>query len=42
MPVHGIEQFAVDIELALAPGGIADAYRGRVPPARQVGQFPFR
>ncbi len=39
--VDGAEQFAVDVELALAPGAVADPNRGGVSPARQVGQLPL-
>ena len=37
--VQRVEQLAVDVELGLAPGAVADADRGRVAPAAQVGQL---
>ena len=35
------EQLSVDVELALAPGVVADPHRGGLAPARQVGQLPL-
>ena len=37
--IQRVEQLAVDVELGLAPGAVADADRGRVAPAAQVGQL---
>ena len=37
--MHGAEQLAVDVELALAPGAVADPHRGGLPPALEVGQL---
>ena len=37
--VHGAEQFAVDVQLTLIPGAIADPNGHRVSPALQVRQF---
>src|SRR5947208_15774811 len=34
--VQGIQQLAVDVELGLVPGSVADAYGGGVAPAAQV------
>ena len=39
--MDGGEQFAVDVELALVPGAVADSNGGRVSPALQVGQLPL-
>ena len=39
--VHGAEQFAVDVELALVPGAVADPNGGGVSPALQVRQLPL-
>ena len=39
--VHGAEQFAVDVELALVPGTVADPNGGGVSPALQVRQLPL-
>ena len=39
--MHGAEQLAVDVELALAPGPVADPNGNGLPPARQVGQLPL-
>jgi hypothetical protein len=38
-PVGGAEQLTVDVELALAPGVVADSHRAAVPPAGQVGKL---
>ena len=39
--MHGAEQFSIDVELALAPGTVADPHGDGLPPARQVGQLPL-
>ena len=39
--VHRAEHFAVDVELALAPGVVADPHRSGMPPAGQVRQRPL-
>ena len=39
--VDGAEQFAVDVELALVPGTVADPNGCRVSPALQVRQLPL-
>ena len=36
--VERVEQLAVDVELDLVPGAVADAHRRRVAPAAQVGE----
>ena len=36
--VGGAEQLAVDVDLLLVPGAVADAHRAAVPPALQVRQ----
>jgi hypothetical protein len=38
---HCTEQLAVDVDLTLAPGVVADPHGGGPPPARQVRQFPL-
>src|SRR6266511_1032515 len=40
-PVGGAEQFAVDVDLGLVPGAVADPHRAAVPPAGQVRQGAF-
>ena len=40
-PDGGVEQLAVDVELALVPGAVADPHRGAVPPAAEVLQLPL-
>ena len=40
-PMHGAQQLSVDVELALAPGPVADPNGCRPAPALQVGQLPF-
>ena len=40
--VQGVEDFAIDIELRLLDGGIADAHRARALVTRQPGDLPFR
>ena len=37
--VQRVEQLAVDVELGLVPGAVADAHRARVAPAAQVRQL---
>src|SRR3954463_6801769 len=37
--VQGVQQLAVDVELCLAPGAVADAHWLRVAPAAQVRQL---
>ena len=39
--IHGAEQFAVDVQLALLPGIVADPNGGRLSPALQLRQFPL-
>ena len=38
-PVGGVEQLAVDVELALVPRAVADAHRCAVAPAGQVREL---
>ena len=40
-PADRREQLAVDIDLALVPGPVADPDRGAAPPAGQVGKHPL-
>src|SRR5947208_1826051 len=37
-----VEELAVDVELHLVPGTVADAYRAGVAPATQVTELPLR
>ena len=37
--VQRVEQLAVDVELGLVPGAVADPHRARVAPAAQVRQL---